>query len=1048
MKNTKLIFGACLSALLSLGALTGCNGNKSGKDKYDKNGRLILELKNVYFDQWDGSDTYTEELNEKFGVKITPSNYDYNSWDEMVNVAVNGNNLTDGIHFNLKAYNFGSTYEKWVDQQIIKALPDDLSSWPNLKETLSHVSNLDALKVDGKLYGIPIINDKINYDKDFSNFTYVYRRDWAKKIDELNAGNPGWEKVYKEGDVYTWEEFKRLVDSFKLYIKELTGTEQANAMVDESWGFPSVTNFYKDAPHCFTKDADGKAINAFTSEKYMNGIEEARNFVSNIWYSQDQFNFAANKANDLYRGGQAAILYDNFSLANYSKLRENMRKEENVDDATALMKVMGPDGNYALEGTENWFSMTMFNYDISEKKLNKILDIIDYLLSEEGTRLAIYGKEGYDYNIVDGEVVLTEKGWEKGSDGKYAPKINGAKYLRYMATLGNDTKSYDPYTDMTAFNILDAWYKEMKTAKDNGKLRVVKEPSDISWMSTPTKNEKTESLLNDANVSALKYAFSKITKEGYESSFNNASWKKCLEEINAKLGKQFMSKANKLITLSLLAACTCAVAGCDSKVDLNNLVFRKKNVVIENFEGLGVEWGTYEDPNKLSAGSWERSLRIMDRLNPQVTRCMLNYDWFITNYDDQGDDDKTNDTWDYNFSNKLMNNTIDVLRYCDDHDIEVAFGCWNVPGDVSKDQYDMFTEVTSDIRWAKMTADIIEYLVKYQGIRCIKYFVNSNEPNYVGEAGRSKNYNNSFEVWSKGVKNVRKVLDERGFNDIGIVGGDTTGFEGTNEYFTGISKDKDLRNKVGDYGFHVYCPNMIIDTGDLAVRIKDMYKKTKKNDGELGKKRMPHVWEAGLFDGKDQATDSNAYIANYSYGLRMADYTLQCAISGVSSIVYWDFDDGMHFIYREDGTMTSKGWGMFSSLNSDSAAKQRLRPWYHSSVLLTNLMRRGSQIIDSGCNDPKYDKNFRSMGVIGPNNDFAGVVAINRDAKDLTKTFRIAEDFNDSGKVFVYIYNENSLQIGEDGFVKYNKVMEMSLKDQIEMTIPNDTMVILSSKEL
>ena len=139
---------------------------------------------------------------------------------------------------------------------------------------------------------------------------------------------------------------------------------------------------------------------------------------------------------------------------------------------------------------------------------------------------------------------------------------------------------------------------------------------------------------------------------------------------------------------------------------------------------------------------------------------------------------------------------------------------------------------------------------------------------------------------------------------------------------------------------------------------------------------------------------------------------------------------------------------MFSSLNSDSAAKQRLRPWYHSSVLLTNLMRKGSQIIDSGVNDPKYDKNFRSMGVIGPNNEFAGVVAINRDAKDLTKTFRIAEDFNDSGKVYVYIYNEHSLQIGEDGFVKYNKVMEMSLKDQIEMTIPNDTMVILSSKEL
>ena len=54
----------------------------------------------------------------------------------------------------------------------------------------------------------------------------------------------------------------------------------------------------------------------------------------------------------------------------------------------------------------------------------------------------------------------------------------------------------------------------------------------------------------------------------------------------------------------------------------------------------------------------------------------------------------------------------------------------------------------------------------------------------------------------------------------------------------------------------------------------------------------------------------------------------------------------------------------------------------------------------------------------------------------------------DSGKIYVYMYNESQLQIGEDGFVKYNKVLDASLKDQIELEIPNDTLLILSSKEL
>ena len=541
MKNRKIIYGAVLTALMSLSALTACNGN-SAADKYDKNGRLILNLKNVYFDQWTGEDMYTDIINEKFGVSIKASNYAYEDWDTMVNTAINGNNLTDTIQFNLKAYNFGSTYESWVDFGMLKALPDDMSKWPNLKSMLNNISNIDALKVDGKLYGIPIANDIKNPQKDFSNFTYVYRRDWAKKIDEMY---PDRDPVYREGDVYTWDEFTRLCDAFNTNLKTLSGMAQASVLVDEEWAFPSVTNFYKDAPHCYAKDADGKAIANFASEKYLAGLEVAKDFVSGKKiYSQDQYNFAANKANQLYLGGQAAILYDNYSLANYIKLRKLFKESQknvpgfNLDDGTAFLKIKGPDGKFALEGTENWFSMTMFNADISNKKQEKILDILDYLLTEEGTRLAIYGKQGYDYDIVDGEVVLNEMGWEKDAmTGQYATKTNGAKYLRYMATLGNDTKSYDPFTELDAYNLLNAWQEEMKAAKTAGELRVVQEPADISWMSTPSKNDKTEGLLADANTAVLKYCFDKKSFDDYKKEFENNNWKKVLQEINQKLGK-------------------------------------------------------------------------------------------------------------------------------------------------------------------------------------------------------------------------------------------------------------------------------------------------------------------------------------------------------------------------------------------------------------------------------------------------------------------------------------------------------------------------------
>ena len=42
----------------------------------------------------------------------------------------------------------------------------------------------------------------------------------------------------------------------------------------------------------------------------------------------------------------------------------------------------------------------------------------------------------------------------------------------------------------------------------------------------------------------------------------------------------------------------------------------------------------------------------MDHLGAARIRLMISYDWFCQNFDDKGNDDKTDDTWTYNFANK------------------------------------------------------------------------------------------------------------------------------------------------------------------------------------------------------------------------------------------------------------------------------------------------------------------------------------------------------------------------------------------------------------
>ncbi len=532
MKNLKKIclVSVCLTALFTLG---GCGTANTGNDVYDADGNLEISMRNLYFSDWTGEDIYTDYLKDKFKVAIAPSTYSYNDWTAQVSAAVNANNLTDVFQFNVTQFNFGGSYKYWAEGQIIKALPDDLSAYPNVKKLIDNSTDIDSLKIDGHLYGIPIAKNIAKPQVDYSPFTYVYRRDWAKQ----------W-GVYKDNDVYTWDEFQTLVKTFNSKLNA-DGSGSKYAMADVEWGFPSLTNFYKEVPHCFAYDtASSKYVCNFSTDAYVTGMDVAKSYVDKSYYGYDQYNNSTEGgARKAYVQNKCGILYENLSTSNYEAIRTSLNTTNGndtafgVDDASAILKVKGPDGKYALEGTDNWFSMTMFNADISDNKMAKILSMLDYLLGDEGTKLAVYGLSGYDYTQdADGTVALTENGWPKDDSGKYVAKTNGAKYLRYIATLGNDYSSYDPLTDQDAYLVLNSWATDMDTAANGGSLRVVKEKAEVMWLSTELKDQYESSMLSNATANVIKYCYSNLDKDSYLATFKTDTWTKVLADINSTLG--------------------------------------------------------------------------------------------------------------------------------------------------------------------------------------------------------------------------------------------------------------------------------------------------------------------------------------------------------------------------------------------------------------------------------------------------------------------------------------------------------------------------------
>jgi len=479
------------------------------------------------------------------------------------------------------------------------------------------------------------------------------------------------------------------------------------------------------------------------------------------------------------------------------------------------------------------------------------------------------------------------------------------------------------------------------------------------------------------------------------------------------------------------------------QIDRDNIAFTSDDVINEKFGGIGVEWGAYEDTDKLIDGGWDKIIDHMDHFGAARIRLMINYDWFCQNFDDKGNTDKTDDTWSYNFTNKYALNMLEILDYTQKNSIDVAFGAWNVIGQLVNDVWGMMDEVTSDIRWAKITADVLNFLVNEKGYSCIKWFVNSNEPNYVGNKGSSKNYNNTYEIWEKGVKNVRKALDDIGLDKIGIIGGDTTGFRGCDEYFTQIAKR--IPGYVADYGAHFYLSNIEVDRGIAMTKMRELADSVKAIDPEFGNGRPFEVWESGFVDGKT-ALDSQTAITTTSYAVRMSDYTIQCLASGMDGVCYWDFDDAMHFMYTANATVP-KEWGMFSSLAEASAEKQELRPWYHSSSLFAHLFKKGNKVYSPIQNNTEFDNSFRSIATINADGTQGGFAAVNASLKNVTKTFYLDEKVS-GDKLYIYEFNDASYKLGEDGYIVPNYVIDGSLNKKLTLEFKPNTVFVVSNEEL
>ena len=351
---------------------------------------------------FSNSDAVLDQIKDKLNITIKPVNVTWDDYTEKVQLWASSGSLPDVF---IGAQRTTSIYPQWADQGVIHEIPEDLSAYPVLEEYLSGDAAQEA-KIDGKLYCLPrqtypsqewTANDRM----------ILYRWDLAQK-----AG------ITEEPT--NWDEFQTMIkaimeaDPDQTSIGGMTAVTPtltagvimpyASPIVVENgstfkWELDETDNLYKPA---------------FMIEDMVAGYQLARDMYNSGVIEKDIVLVSGDQGKDKFLQGKSAAIvcsggYENLysSVGRYWK---EIHGTEYTDDVKVLNLMPDVNGNpsYFAASSYAW-SESYINAAVDDEKLDAILRLWDYLLSDEGSFLAVYGPEGelYDFDE-DGKVVMKD----------------------------------------------------------------------------------------------------------------------------------------------------------------------------------------------------------------------------------------------------------------------------------------------------------------------------------------------------------------------------------------------------------------------------------------------------------------------------------------------------------------------------------------------------------------------------------------------------------------------------------------------------------------
>ncbi|MDR1970435.1 MAG: extracellular solute-binding protein [Treponema sp.] len=347
---------------------------------------------------YNNGDEWVKKWTREFNITFNITPFTWENWGERLRIWINSGDAPEMFVYD---YNHGEA-RNYAEQGLVKRLPDGWKAkYPNLAKAAND-SPLGAMAEEsfGGTYYLfrPIYSNNRPTNKLSPHFSAYLRKDWARaagvtlkpamKISEIvdyarkvKAANPGRVANFSPIVVRT--------GNFGYFFHYNNGFAGINGPV-----------YYRGDDGSY-RWAGADASTLDTLKLLANAYREG--LIDREFYTiQDPDDLGA-----FYTTGRSAAILADGMAWKMTEMEQHFKADLglNFDEVVEIVTVLGEDGYYHAAPLTNYWGAVAFSPNISDEKLDRLLQMLDYSCTEEGQLEIRCGIKGVDWELNGTEIV-------------------------------------------------------------------------------------------------------------------------------------------------------------------------------------------------------------------------------------------------------------------------------------------------------------------------------------------------------------------------------------------------------------------------------------------------------------------------------------------------------------------------------------------------------------------------------------------------------------------------------------------------------------------